>query len=341
MANLWRCLIKMNERIKEKSDRKNLALALLALILSVPASAHLELDLLTPDGELYPGCEVEPDSRPADCPHRVQIQGFDVYVSALIWDDENAVGPGGNRWESSEEAIISYLEMLDLQLNLISQNSPFPMYFSRHMQEVGLTFYIAPMVNRPELGYGENWIDWSPNDRFLAGCLFGDVTAGCYGNGRVQLNMNRSFERTLRVLIHEMAHAWHDLILPDGFNNKCVLDIYEMSVNRDRIYQNFVYKYPGYKEEGREPQVGAYADTNAQEYFAELVLAYYMPSGHQVLPFDGRTQMYEVDFNGFYMVRYLFDSIGKGKYLYRRPYAEDCVAFPTKIWQDFDVFWPQ
>ena len=30
------------------------------------ADVHMEFELLTPDGDLFPGCEVEPERRPVD-----------------------------------------------------------------------------------------------------------------------------------------------------------------------------------------------------------------------------------------------------------------------------------
>jgi len=66
------------------------------------------------------------------------------------------------------------------------------------------------------------------------------------------------------ILIHELAHAYHDMIL--GFNYQPIISAYENAMNSGK-YQNVKHtKYPDGK---------AYATTNHREYFAELNEAYF------------------------------------------------------------------
>jgi hypothetical protein len=68
------------------------------------------------------------------------------------------------------------------------------------------------------------------------------------------------------LVIHELTHAFHDKLLPDGWDNATLLDAYQKAVDSHR-YEQVAYVKGGV---GR-----AYALTNATEYFAELSEAYF------------------------------------------------------------------
>ncbi len=67
------------------------------------------------------------------------------------------------------------------------------------------------------------------------------------------------------VILHELAHAYHDQVLEDGFKNKAILDAYS-TVKENGIYEK-VMLYTG-------RTVKHYALTTPMEYFAESTEAY-------------------------------------------------------------------
>ncbi|MEQ1826427.1 MAG: zinc-dependent peptidase [Pirellula sp.] len=84
----------------------------------------------------------------------------------------------------------------------------------------------------------------------------------------------RIFERETKRMpnfaLHELAHAYHDRVLADGFANKEIKALYENAKTNglyDRVEQRF--------GDGRSETVRAYAMTNAMEYFAECSEAYF------------------------------------------------------------------
>lgn len=72
------------------------------------------------------------------------------------------------------------------------------------------------------------------------------------------------------VILHELSHAWHCLHVPDGFDNKEIIECYN-SAMKNKLYDCVPYhtlEKKGYSE------ARAYACTNACEYFAELSVAF-------------------------------------------------------------------
>ena len=98
----------------------------------------------------------------------------------------------------------------------------------------------------------------------------------------VEFTNVRIFESETRRMpnfaLHELAHAYHDRVLPDGFANAQIRTVYERASaggTYDRVEQRF--------GDGRSAQVRAYAMTNPQEYFAESTEAYF--STNDFFPF--------------------------------------------------------
>ncbi len=87
--------------------------------------------------------------------------------------------------------------------------------------------------------------------------------------------------------LHELAHAYHDRVLKDGFHNGAIVAAYEKankSGRYDRVEQRI--------GDGRTAIVRAYAMTNPQEYFAECTEAYF--STNDFFPFT-RDELIDVD----------------------------------------------
>lgn len=93
------------------------------------------------------------------------------------------------------------------------------------------------------------------------------------------------------VLIHELAHAFHDMI---GFERKDVVDVYEAAM-KEQLYQK-VENLQGH-------QVKAYAATNPHEYFAELSVSYFAHGSY--FPFT-RQQLETYDSRGYQLIQKLW-----------------------------------
>jgi len=99
----------------------------------------------------------------------------------------------------------------------------------------------------------------------------------------VEFTNVRIFEAETRRMpnfaLHELAHAFHDRVLPKGFGNpelKAAYDIAKKSGKYDRVERQ--------DSEGRRRMDVAYAMTNPQEYFAENTEAYF--TRNDFFPFD-------------------------------------------------------
>ncbi len=90
----------------------------------------------------------------------------------------------------------------------------------------------------------------------------------------VEFTNVRIFESETRRMpnfaLHELAHAYHDRVLPAGFENTFIKQGYEKA-KRSGKYDNVEQRFG----DGRSAKVRAYALTNPQEYFAELTEAFF------------------------------------------------------------------
>lgn len=70
-------------------------------------------------------------------------------------------------------------------------------------------------------------------------------------------------------LLHELSHAWHNKFVPDGYCNGDIIDCYEAAM-KDKLYDCVKV----HNRRGGIDQCRGYAATNAEEYFAELSVAF-------------------------------------------------------------------
>lgn len=100
--------------------------------------------------------------------------------------------------------------------------------------------------------------------------------------------------------LHELAHAYHDRELADGFGNPAVIDAFkraEASGRYDRVQRQ--------DADGNRSFDRAYALTNQQEYFAETTEAYF--SRNDFFPFC-REELATHDPHGFRLLSQLWGS---------------------------------
>ena len=122
---------------------------------------------------------------------------------------------------------------------------------------------------RAEYHPGENWLrENHRNPEMVKGVEFTNVAI-----------FEKETKRMPNFALHELAHAYHDRVLQDGFQNQELRDLYAQAIKEgkyERVEQRF--------GDGRSENTRAYAMTNSQEYFAECSEAYF--SNNDFFPFD-------------------------------------------------------
>ena len=101
------------------------------------------------------------------------------------------------------------------------------------------------------------------------------------------------------LIVHELAHAYQDTVMEDGFENECVTEAYKKAVTDGGLYA--IVNDEGHsREPGNTTAHGtteSYAATNALEYFAEGAEAY-LASRAEDYPYD-RADLLDYDVTGF------------------------------------------
>lgn len=152
------------------------------------------------------------------------------------------------------------LELLEAQLKEIKRVVP-----SRavgHLQKVPLWFSrtYSGVSPRAEYHPGAGWLkDNGRNVAMVKSIEFTNIDI-----------FEAESRRMPNFTLHELAHAYHDRVLPDGFNNAVIKAAYERAKAGGKY--NRVERQDS---EGRKTQDRAYALTNPQEYFAETTEAYF------------------------------------------------------------------
>lgn len=161
------------------------------------------------------------------------------------------------------------LKLLDVQLEEIIRMVPAKAV--AELKKVPLWFSPEYPATPPRAEYhpGAGWLRDNQRDPDMAkGVEFSNV---------------RIFEAEARRMpnfaLHELSHAYHDRVLPNGFGNaelKVAYDSVKRSGKYDRVERQ--------DSEGRKRLDVAYALTNPQEYFAESSEAYF--TRNDFFPYD-------------------------------------------------------
>lgn len=170
--------------------------------------------------------------------------------------------------EKEKEATERALELLAVQLQEITRVVPpsavlelrkVPLWFSPEYPK------IQP---RAEYHPGAGWLRDNKRDPAMAKAVE-------FTNVRI---FERETKRMPNFTLHELAHAYHDQILPNGFKNediKAAFDKAKVNGLYERVEQRF--------GDGRTANVRAYAMTTPMEYFAECTEAFF--STNDFFPF--------------------------------------------------------
>ncbi len=184
-----------------------------------------------------------------------EIEGWTVLVSDESLQQDKA---------ATERA----LELLQAQLAEIVR--VVPKAATADLQKVTLWFSPEYPHVKPRAEYhpGAGWLrDNNRDPAMVKGVEFTNV--GIF---------ERETKRMPNFTLHELAHAYHDRVLAQGFNNLDVKGAFEKAKAAglyDRVEQRF--------GDGRSANVRAYAMTNPQEYFAECSEAFF--STNDFFPF--------------------------------------------------------
>ena len=176
------------------------------------------------------------------------IEGWSVLVSERLLAEEKA---------ATERA----LELLRTQLNQIVRVVPTPALAK--LREVTLWFSPEYPGVKPKAEYhpGAGWLREHGRDpAMVKGIEFTDI-----------INFEAETRRMPNFTLHELAHAYHDRVLPYGFGNKEIKAAFERAKARksyDKVERWFGNGKPNTFER-------SYAMTDPQEYFAESTEAYF------------------------------------------------------------------
>ena len=231
------------------------------------------------------------------------IEGWRVLVDERLLTEDKA---------ATEKA----LELLRVQLQEIIRVVPAPAVVK--LREVPLWFSPAYPGVKPTAEYhpGAGWLRDNGRDPAMA--------------KGVEITDVRDFEaetkRMPNFILHELAHGYHDRVLPGGFGNaqiKAAYDRAKASGSYDKVERWFGNGRPNTRER-------AYAMTNPMEYFAESTEAFF--SRNDFYPFT-RDELKQHDPEMFELLGRLWSSaapFGKTGLVMSPPPELKVPAFYTK-----------
>ena len=218
--------------------------------------------------------------RPAAATHRTTtIEGWTVHVSHELLENEKT---------DTERA----LELLTVQLREIRHVVParavaelrkVPLWFSPQYPRVR---------QRAEYHPGADWLRENNRDPAM-------VKAVEFTNVRI---FERETKRMPNFALHELAHAYHDRVLPKGFGNEQIKAAFE-KVKAKKLYEKVERRFG----DGRSSTERAYAMTNPMEYFAECSEAFF--STNDFFPFT-RKELEKHDPEMFALLKTLWSPAG-------------------------------
>jgi hypothetical protein len=166
-----------------------------------------------------------------------------------------------------------------------------------------------PAERRPALQRVWIWVEWEkqkngaaefhPSAQWLKENGYNPAKAG-----HIELSNTRNFVGWSRsaqpwMVLHELAHAYHHLVLGDDCRN--IEAAYKQAVDK-HLYESVAYCGGGKQR--------AYALTNSKEYFAELSEAYF--GRNDFYPFV-RSELKSHDPQGFRLMQHVWGQPGNGK----------------------------
>jgi len=187
--------------------------------------------------------------------------------------------------EDSKEATTKALKLLETQLDEIVKVVPAGAV--AELRKVPLWFSPEYPGVQPKAEYHPDtgWLKDNGRDTAMAkGVEFTNVRI-----------FERETARMPNFALHELAHAYHDRVLPGGFGNAEIAAAFAKAKMQGK-YDNVERRFG----DGRTSKEKAYAMTSPMEYFAEVTEAYF--SNNDFYPFT-RQQLEEHDPEVFALLR--------------------------------------
>ncbi len=210
------------------------------------------------------------------------IEGWTVHVSdELLEKDKAATGRA--------------LELLTVQLREITRVVPAAAVLELRKVPLWFSAEYPGVQPRAEYHPGAGWLRDNKRDPAMEKAV--EFT-------NVQI-FERETKRMPNFALHELAHAYHDRVLPKGFGNEEIKAAFEKAKTSglyDRVEQRF--------GDGRSANVRAYAITNPMEYFAECSEAFF--STNDFFPFT-REQLEKHDPEMFALLKSLWSEAADDK----------------------------
>ena len=192
------------------------------------------------------------------------IEGWTLMIDVKLWKDEPTATPKA-------------IELLRAQLQEIVRALPAPAVAK--LREVPLWFSSPyPGVSpRAEYHPDAGWLRANRRDPAMARAVeFTDIK-----------DFESETRRMPNFTLHELAHAYHDRFLAEGFNNA------DLKKAHTRAKASGTYDHVERKDaQGKSYMDQAYALVNPMEFFAETTEAYF--ARNDFFPFD-RAELHKAD----------------------------------------------
>ncbi len=199
-------------------------------------------------------------------PERIvrEVEGWTVRIDTRLWHEQRA---------ETEKA----LGLLAVQLREILRVVPAPAV--QHLRKITLWFTrtYPGEGGRAEYHPGAGWLrDHGRDPAMVHGVEFTDIP-----------DFESETRRMPNFTLHELAHAYHDRVLPGGFSNPDIAAAFNAAQAGQR-YERVQRKDAA----GKVHWDRAYAMTNPMEYFAECTEAFF--SRNDFFPFN-RSELQQHD----------------------------------------------
>jgi hypothetical protein len=203
------------------------------------------------------------------------IEGWTVLVSDQLIEKEKA---------ATERA----LELLTVQLQEITRAVPAAAVTELRKVPLWFSPEYPGVRQRAEYHPSAGWLRDNKRDPAMAKAVE-------FTNIRI---FERETKRMPNFALHELAHSYHDRVLPKGFGNREIRAAFE-NAKAKGLYEKVEQRFG----DGRSATVRAYAITNPMEYFAEGTEAFF--STNDFFPFT-RKQLEKHDPQMFALLKTLW-----------------------------------
>ena len=221
------------------------------------------------------GLAAEAESRPSPARETRELHGWQVHV------DQRLLGENRQATDVALQLLTGQLEELTAAVPAaaVVELRKVPLYVSPHYPGFG---------PRAEYHPDAGWLRQNGRDPVMAkGVEFTNVDI-----------FEEECRRMPALVLHELAHAYHDRVLPDGHANATIREAYERAQASGRYDQVERRDARGNTQIDR-----AYALTNPAEYFAETSEAFF--STNDFFPFV-RKELERIDPHGCAMLARLW-----------------------------------